>query len=291
MFTELSPAVAEFHPGPSSPSLPSGASPASGVCPAVRAQPAGSLLQRLRAAESGESFELVVPPLVLRAGPGSAVHLEGGRVGSVHVVRTGAFKCVRILEDGYEQVLGFAERGDVLGFDGLCRGVHQTTAVALEDSTVYGLATHELELLPARSPGLARALYGAISRELVDAARIADMMAAVASETRLARFLVWCSDRALERGESPRRLHLRMGRRDIASLLGVAHETVSRSFSLLASDGVLQVDNREVEVLDAAGLLACSRGTRRSSEGAALRRRVAARAGSARGRPAPAWSA
>lgn len=284
MFAERSPAVAEAG------SAAAIACVASSVAPAVRPGPAGALLQRLRAAETGDSVELVVPPLVLRVAPGSAVHLEGSRVGSIHVVRTGAFKCVRVLEDGYEQVLSFAERGDVLGFDGLCRGVHQTTAVALEDSTVFGLAAHDLELLPSRSPGLARALNGAISRELVDATRIADMMAAVASETRLARFLVWCSDRAQERGESPRRLHLRMGRRDIASLLGVAHETVSRSFSLLARDGVLQVDNRDIEILDHAALRVCSRGTRRSSEAASLRLRSEARAGRLRGSPVAAWS-
>ena len=88
------------------------------------------------------------------------------------------------------------------------------------------------------------------------------MMAAVAAETRLARFLVWMSTCMAERGQSPRRLYLRMSRRDIASLLGVAHETVSRSFTALAEWGYLRVDNREVEILDAAGLRGCTRSTR-----------------------------
>ena len=88
------------------------------------------------------------------------------------------------------------------------------------------------------------------------------MMAAVAAEVRLARFLVWLSGRMAERGQSPHRLRLRMSRRDIASLLGVAHETVSRSFTALAELGLLRVDNREVEILDAAGLRRCTRSTR-----------------------------
>lgn len=227
---------------------------------------AGELLQRLRSAEAGDRSDWETPPLVLRTAAGAVLHLEGAPVGSVHVVRSGAFKCVRVLEDGYEQVVSFAERSDILGFDGLCRGVHQSTAVALEDSTVYVLWACDLDALPRQAPQAARALYSAVSRELVDAARIADMMAAVAAETRLARFLLWYSDRALERGESPRRLRLRMGRRDIASLLGVAHETASRCFTLLARDGVLQVDNRDVEILDRAALWAYSRGTRRNSD-------------------------
>jgi CRP/FNR family transcriptional regulator, anaerobic regulatory protein len=88
------------------------------------------------------------------------------------------------------------------------------------------------------------------------------MMAAVAAETRLARFLMWMSGCMAERGQSPRRLYLRMSRRDIASLLGVAHETVSRSFTALAEWGYLRVVNREVEILDAAGLRNCTRNTR-----------------------------
>lgn len=232
---------------------------------------APGLLQMLRAAEAQLLEELPCPPLVLRVSEGKTVHLEGARVESIHIVRSGGFKCVRVLEDGYEQVLSFAERGDVLGFDGLCRGVHVSTATALEDSTVYVISALQLDGFGARSPRLERALRAALSRELLDAGRTADMMAAVASETRLARFLVWCSDRAAERGESPRRLRLRMGRRDIASFLGVAHETVSRSFTTLARLGVLTVDNRDVEIQDAAALQACSRGTRRSTDDAQSR--------------------
>ena len=66
----------------------------------------------------------------------------------------------------------------------------------------------------------------------------------------------------VELGQSPRRLRLRMCRRDIASLLGVAHETVSRSFTTLAESGFLKVDNREVELLDIARLQARARITR-----------------------------
>lgn len=231
-----------------------------------RGGPTTDLLQALRAAEDAVPGAVVQPPLVLRVAADHPVHLEGARFESIHVVRSGAFKCVHMLEDGYEQVTSFAERGDVVGFDGMWRGVHQSTAIALEDSTVYVLPTTDLDALPLTSPRIARALYGTLSRELADAGRTADMIAAVASETRLARFLVWYADRAAERGESPRRLRLRMGRRELASLLGVAHATVSRCFTALARDGVLQVENRDIEILDREALLASSRPTRRSTD-------------------------
>jgi len=95
------------------------------------------------------------------------------------------------------------------------------------------------------------------SRELVD------IMAAVASEVRLARFLIQHSRRMADCGQSPRRFLLRMGRREISSMLGVAHETVSRSFTALSSLGLVQVCAREVEILDMDGLGAFARSTRR----------------------------
>jgi CRP/FNR family transcriptional regulator len=120
-------------------------------------------------------------------------------------------------------------------------------------------------------PAFDRALQAAVSRELRRACEIADVMSAVAAEVRLARFLVQVSSQMVERGQSPRRLLLRMNRRDIASYLGVAHATASRSFGALADAGYLKVDNRAVEIVDLDGLKVCARNTRGTLEDMAAR--------------------
>ena len=204
--------------------------------------------------------DLRVPVLRVRAGA-TLLH-EGASPESVHVVRSGSFKCLKTSEDGYEQVLAFSGPGEVLGFEALSRGHHTCSVVALEDSTVFAVPLRELDHWRQCAPALDHALQFALSRQLARAGEIAEMMAAVAAETRLARFLMWMSACMAERGQSPRRLYLRMSRRDIASLLGVAHETVSRSFTALAEWGYLRVVNREVEILDPSGLRQCTRNTR-----------------------------
>lgn len=88
----------------------------------------------------------------------------------------------------------------------------------------------------------------------------------MAAKVRLARFLLQLSRCMADCGQSPRHFHLRMSRRDIANYLGVAHETVSRSFGVLSRCGWLQVDNREVEILDLAGLRQFALCTRRAVE-------------------------
>jgi CRP/FNR family transcriptional regulator len=198
---------------------------------------------------------------------GGAVFLdEGDAAGALHVVRSGSFKSLRTATDGYEQVHGFAGRGDMLGFESLVTEQHALRVVALEDSTVLALPLHELNGWRRRSPTLDRAVMRALGSQLLRATEIASMMAAVASEVRLARFLVWMSQRMAASGQSPRRFLLRMSRRDIASLLAVASETISRGFGLLVARGHIAVDNREVEILDMAGLKAATVCTRRDRD-------------------------
>jgi CRP/FNR family transcriptional regulator len=195
---------------------------------------------------------------------GAALYHEGAVAEAIYFVRAGAFKLFRTAEDGYEQVLGFASRAEVLGFEAVAHGTHPSAAVALEESSVYGLPLGEFFALGQRLPALDLLVHRAVSSALTRRGELADVMAAVSAEVRLVRFLLQLSRRMAECGQSPWRFHLRMSRRDIASYLGVAHETVSRSFGALARWGWLRVDNREVEILDLPGLEQFALNTRRT---------------------------
>ena len=240
-----------------------------GVAPEARPASLADVLHLLGA--SADDWAASCPVRVWRVRAGTPLYREGDPADTLHVVRFGAFKSLRTNEDGYEHVLGFAATGDLLGFEGLATHCHPLGVVALEDASVLVLPTHDLESWRWHSPTLDRALQRVVSRQLARAGDTAAMMAAVAAEVRLARFLVWMSGRMAARGESPNRFVLRMSRRDIASLLAVAHETVSRCFALLADCGYVNVRNRDVEIIDMPGLIACTRSTRRDTEDATKR--------------------
>jgi CRP/FNR family transcriptional regulator, anaerobic regulatory protein len=233
----------------------------SGRMPIPRVGHLGELL-RLLGAAADPCGDPVLMMDVWRLRPGAVLQHEGMTIDTLHAVRSGSLKCQRTLEDGYEQVLALAQAGDLIGVEALHHGRASASAVALEDCTVYALHAADIAPLRRDHPAFEQALWLGVSRQLARVAQTADMMAAVSSEVRLARFLLWMSDRMQEIGQSPRRLNLRIGRRDIASLLGVAHETVSRSFSALADSGCIRVDNRDVEIIDAEALHAKARATR-----------------------------
>ena len=224
------------------------------------------LLQLMGADDADVRRAAGVPVPLRRLRAGDTLFHEGTRADSIYFVRSGTFKIFRTAEDGYEQVLGFVGRAELLGFDALCTCGHPTEAVALEDSSVYVVPMRDVLGLTERSPALGRVVPVAVSTALARQGELADVMAAVAAEVRLARFLLNLSQRLAASGQSPRRFLLRMGRREIASYLGVAHETVSRSFTALAGWGLVAVNNREVEIVDMDGLRVLARATRRQIE-------------------------
>ena len=217
------------------------------------------------AEDSGELFALHRVPR------GTTLVHEGGHAEAVYIVQAGSFKTVRTAEDGYEHVLGFSWRREVLGYDGVAGGRYAFAAVALEDSQVVVLPLLGLDALRRRVPLLDSGLQILLSQQLRHAGEIAEVMAAVAADVRVARFLVQLSKRMAAYGHSPRRLLLRMNRRDIANHLGLAHETISRSLRVLSAAELLRVDNRDVEILDPDGLKRCARSTRGMADEVALR--------------------
>jgi CRP/FNR family transcriptional regulator, anaerobic regulatory protein len=192
---------------------------------------------------------------------------EGQPFEQLHVVAAGSFKCVQTDVEGYEQVLGFAVHGDVLGLDALGHPTHRSGAIALEDASVVVLPIHELKALSRELPALAAFLEHAAGVEIQRRAETQYLMSATSSVVRVARFLLHLAQRQSALGYSRRRLRIVMTRRDIASHLGIAHETVSRALGALSQQGCVQVSMHELEIVDEDALRALQRITRRRSIG------------------------
>lgn len=218
--------------------------------------------------------EMVVATRRVRA-ESPLIH-EGQPFEHLYFVGAGSFKCVQNDVEGYEQVLGFAFHGDVLGLDGMSRTRYPTGAVALEDSMVAVIPFRELIEQSHHVPALEHLLHHAAGVELMHRGDTQYLMSAASAEVRVARFLLHFAQRQSALGLSNRRLRLRMTRRDIASCLGVAHETVSRALSALVLHGCITVLHRDIEITDAVALYELQRVTRgaprgrRISEGQAI---------------------
>jgi CRP/FNR family transcriptional regulator, anaerobic regulatory protein len=121
----------------------------------------------------------------------------------------------------------------------------------LQSTSVCALPFSRLEQVIHEVPGLQAQVLRIMSRELSASGQLATDHSA---EERLAGFLVSLLRRFARRGLATTSISLPMPRRDIASHLRLATETVSRLFARFQEDRILEVRRREVEILDLPAL-------------------------------------
>lgn len=182
---------------------------------------------------------------------GQMLFSNGDPFTSLYAIRTGFFKTCVSNEDGREQVTGFQMAGEIIGLDGIVSDHHSCNAVALEDAEVCIMPFANVEDLSREFPVLQRHVHKVMSREIVRENGMMMMLGNMRAEERLAAFLLNLVQRLHARGFSQSEMILRMTREEIGSYLGLKLETISRTFSKLSEDGIIEVKQRYVKILRA----------------------------------------
>lgn len=181
---------------------------------------------------------------------GSHLFSDGDTFTSLYAIRTGFFKTSVTSEDGREQVTGFQMAGEIVGLDGIVNDQHNCNAIALEDAEVCVMPFANVEDLSREFPVLQRHMHKIMSREIVRENSVMMLLGNMRAEERLAAFLLNLVQRLHARGFSQSEFVLRMSREEIGSYLGMKLETVSRTFSKFSEEGVIEVKQRYVRILE-----------------------------------------
>lgn len=181
---------------------------------------------------------------------GATLFRTGEPFTSLFAIRTGFFKTCVTAEDGRDQVTGFQMAGEIIGLDGIVNDRHSCDAVALEDAEVCVMPFDRIGELSREVGALQHHLHRVMSREIVREHGVMLLLGTMRAEERLAAFLLNLVQRLHARGFSRHELVLRMTRQEIGNYLGLKLETVSRTFSRFAEDGLVEVRHRHVRILD-----------------------------------------
>ena len=185
---------------------------------------------------------------------GAALFHSGEKFTSLYAIRTGFFKTCVTTEDGRDQVTGFQMAGEIIGLDGIVNDQHTCDAVALEDAEVCVMPFDRIEEISREVNALQHHVHKIMSREIVREHGVMLLLGSMRAEERLAAFLLNLVQRLQARGFSKSDLVLRMTREEIGSYLGMKLETVSRTFSKFAEEGMIEVSQRNISILDADAL-------------------------------------
>lgn len=188
---------------------------------------------------------------------GELVYSAGARFTHLYVLNSGMFKIVNLSADGREQVVGLKFRGDWLGLGGIADGRYTCDALAMDTGEIWSFEYRRLLAACASDTALLTVLHEAMSREIAREREALMSVCTLPADARVAEFLRrWAA--SLERcGMRTDEIALRMTRAEIGNYLGMTLETVSRSLSRLAREGLIafaQKGRRDVQIADVQAL-------------------------------------
>ncbi len=182
-----------------------------------------------------------------------ALVYEGDPRRRVYSLTAGMLRLSTLLPDGRRQITGFLMPGDYLGLAD--DDSYAQTAEAVAPSNLCGFPVAQMDALMQRFPRLKDRLY-VMTREALRRARDNQIvLGRLAPVEKIASFLLVMARRAADAGRGSDTVALPMTRTDIADYLGLTIETVSRSFTKLKNQNLIQLpDPHHVKIVDQRSL-------------------------------------
>ncbi|MBT70862.1 MAG: Crp/Fnr family transcriptional regulator [Gammaproteobacteria bacterium] len=181
---------------------------------------------------------------------GDHLYRQSDEFKSVYAVRSGSFKSYVLSDTGQGRVTGFFLPGEIIGMDGIASKHYANSTQALEHSSICEIPFSQLEKLSHQLPNLQHHFFAIMGNEIAKDQQIHTLLSSYTAEERTASFLLGLSSRYARVSLSPSRFLLPMTRSDIGEYLGLTVETVSRIFTALQRKGLIEVNNREIELLN-----------------------------------------
>ncbi len=186
---------------------------------------------------------------------GQVLFHEGNPAFGVYCISEGKVKLTKTSENGKETMLRIAGPGDLIGFQHIVlNGVNDVTATALEETKICFLDRVFLQKLVKEENSCAMELLAHIAKDM---AALQDRVNGFQSKNvreRVAYMLLDLAERYGSDSKEGRRLGIQLSREDMASMLGVATETLIREISQLRDEGVIEQDGKTLILVDTKAL-------------------------------------
>ena len=180
---------------------------------------------------------------------GDFLFRQGDPMTAVFAIRSGTLKSFALTRSGEEQITGFHLPSEIIGLSSFGTDHHQVSARALETTNYCRIPLTQLEALNESLPELRRQIMRVMSREIRADQQMMLLLSKKNADERLASFLLNLAQNFKRRGYSEQNFRLMMTRADIANYLGLAVETVSRSFTRLQQQQVITPTENAREIM------------------------------------------
>ncbi len=183
--------------------------------------------------------------------PGTPLMSDGGEVTTYSNLLSGVVKLTKVLSDGRQQIVGLQFAPDFIG-----RPFKRENSLNAEAATTISVCSFPksiIDRLIKESPELEHRLHEQALKELDEARSWMLTLGRKSAAEKVASFLCYVAshidpEQIITKG--PVKFELPLTRAEIADFLGLTIETISRQFTKLRKDGVIEIEhNRSIKIV------------------------------------------
>ncbi len=187
---------------------------------------------------NGESYEFNRKGIIYR---------EDENANYIYLLGDGIVKNYKMDEYGKELITGLYKRGDLLGFYSFgSSSLYAETCTALEDGMAYRILSLEFRKLLKLNPGLTLELADLFSENLTNLRKHL-LDTAYGSVLKKTTYTILQFAENIQ--ENPQD-SIKISRSDLANVAGISTESLIRSLSQLKKDNLIDIEGRNIKILD-----------------------------------------
>jgi len=182
---------------------------------------------------------------------GTIIFSEEEETDGIYIITEGLIKVYKMSIDGREKTLAILSPGDILGemalFD---HSYRSATAEALETSTVNVIPRQDFERLLEEMPTLAIKIIRVLAERLRQADEEIKNLLFLNARSRVILNLVQLAEQHLQEKKTGTPMPFRLTHAEMANLVGVSRETVTRVISELQDEDLIRIEKRKLWIND-----------------------------------------
>jgi CRP-like cAMP-binding protein len=175
------------------------------------------------------------------------IYNEGDHAQGIYLVLSGRFKTVKLAEDGRELITGIYAKEDYIGINALLLSEPYTeTAQAIEDGSLCFLPKNTIDQFLSQFTDIGQKFIQILSKDVREKEEQLLQMAYHSVRKRMTEVLL----RLLKQQPEDSDQCLKVSREEMASMAGMATETVSRILSDFVAEKLIEKKGSLITILD-----------------------------------------
>lgn len=175
---------------------------------------------------------------------------EGGAAHHLFALNVGLVKMVKSLENGKQRITRILFPGDLFGLEALNEATYPLTAVVLQDSEICSIPREQFFTFLHSNPDISLDMVRLLVSEISEIRTQMTTMSFKDARMRVATFLLSLISPDETTSTKSRTLVLPLSSQEIAEILELSPETVSRTWHALRQEGLIEKRGRRLAIPD-----------------------------------------